>query len=680
MSADLFAEFENFAAPAPSQGSGPKKDPFAFSTSVTPAQSNQAGAQPFSWQPAPSQPATSTSSNLWGDLSSLGQPSSIAPASSSALNQPSQDPFSWGVAPSQPAPALSSWGGFSSLATPGTAATTITAQNAQGDDDDWGDFEDAPNPDLQASSKAPAQALPVPAAPTAPSRDAPEPRNRIVRASTLDLISNNLVDVMGSPPRKPAGVSNSAWAAATSPKVTRARQAKLADPNVLFDADDFDEAEEDDDDDDEFGDFEMGTEAAAMAPVPPQPQFDLLGGFEPVASKAAPSPIVAASSLLADLAISDTAQPDKFTHKRGSSSVHSRSGLPGLTLSTAKAAAQEKAIEPPAPVTSWPSFDEGKKAANEDDDPWGVFEDLPAKEPVKKTTPAPVAAKADSSWDWGDEDATSSTPAAAAITTAKATSTVLKNPTAASTITALGISSTTLDDNAGAPPPTNIPPPAVLLSLLPSLIALAEDSLFKPLSAATASSSSSGGAAAAVRARVLSDPATQAFLRGYLVLAAVAARVLAGRKLRWQRDKFLAQGMAISAAGAKGGMKLAAVDRAQAAREDAEAADVLAAWRAAVGKLRGAVAGANTAAAAGGRQQQQQLKVPELAETMAVTTARQVPTAPKACVVCGLRREERVAKVDTDVEDSFGEWWVDHWGHRACRNFWLEHEARLRSR
>ncbi|KAJ3502922.1 hypothetical protein NM208_g16619 [Fusarium decemcellulare] len=32
-----------------------------------------------------------------------------------------------------------------------------------------------------------------------------------------------------------------------------------------------------------------------------------------------------------------------------------------------------------------------------------------------------------------------------------------------------------------------------------------------------------------------------------------------------------------------------------------------------------------------------------------------VPTAPKACIICGLKREERVAKVDYEVEDSFGE-------------------------
>jgi hypothetical protein len=67
-----------------------------------------------------------------------------------------------------------------------------------------------------------------------------------------------------------------------------------------------------------------------------------------------------------------------------------------------------------------------------------------------------------------------------------------------------------------------------------------------------------------------------------------------------------------------------------------------------------------------------------LSTTMAVQTLRGAETAAKACFLCGLKREERIVRVDFDVEDSFHEWWVDHWGHRACRNFWIEHEAALR--
>jgi len=133
--------------------------------------------------------------------------------------------------------------------------------------------------------------------------------------------------------------------------------------------------------------------------------------------------------------------------------------------------------------------------------------------------------------------------------------------------------------------------------------------------------------------------------------------------------------MSISAAGSKG-MKLAGVDKAQIARESREAGDVVDLWKEHVGRLRSAVAAANS----GISDATSQLRVPELAENMHVTTAKDVPTAAKACIICGLKREERVAKVDHNVEDSFGEWWSDHWGHVECKRFWLQHETALRQR
>ncbi|KAG7418849.1 hypothetical protein Forpe1208_v002693 [Fusarium oxysporum f. sp. rapae] len=131
--------------------------------------------------------------------------------------------------------------------------------------------------------------------------------------------------------------------------------------------------------------------------------------------------------------------------------------------------------------------------------------------------------------------------------------------------------------------------------------------------------------------------------------------------------------MSISAAGSKG-MKLAGVDKTQAAREDREAADVVAVWREQVGRLRSAVAAAKSV------DKNLSLQVPEISENMQVHTAKMVPTAPRACIICGLKRDERVTKVDYEVEDSFGEWWLDHWGHKACKNFWIEHEQKLRQR
>ncbi|EMR65409.1 putative serine threonine-protein kinase ppk6 protein [Eutypa lata UCREL1] len=214
-------------------------------------------------------------------------------------------------------------------------------------------------------------------------------------------------------------------------------------------------------------------------------------------------------------------------------------------------------------------------------------------------------------------------------------------------------------------PPTNIPPPSILLSIFPELFSKANQSLYQPVS----------GQSFSIKKRILSDPKTIEFLKGYLVLTTVTARVIAGRRLRWHRDKFLSQRMSISTAGSKG-MKLASVDKAETAREDREATDVVAAWNEQVGRLRSAVAAANSSL----KTSADHLKIPDIKETMQVQTAKVVPTAPKACLICGLKRDERIAKVDYEVEDSFGEWWADHWGHASCKRFWLQHETALRQR
>ena len=54
--------------------------------------------------------------------------------------------------------------------------------------------------------------------------------------------------------------------------------------------------------------------------------------------------------------------------------------------------------------------------------------------------------------------------------------------------------------------------------------------------------------------------------------------------------------------------------------------------------------------------------------------------AVKQCVVCALKRNERASKVDGEVQDVFGEYWVEHWGHKTCVAFWKGHELELRSR
>lgn len=220
-------------------------------------------------------------------------------------------------------------------------------------------------------------------------------------------------------------------------------------------------------------------------------------------------------------------------------------------------------------------------------------------------------------------------------------------------------------------PPTNVPPPVILLSIFPSFFASADDALFDAM----------GKLDLKQRQMLLAHPASHQFLRGYLSHSVVLARIIAGRKLRWKRDQRLSQSMRIgpAAAGGKGGMKLTGLDKSEVQKEDREVVEVLRLWKNQVGRLRTAVTAASTAPGL-----PKLPAVPEIAEQMPVKTLKPAEggvTAPAACALCGLRREERVAKVDVGVEDSFGEWWVQGMNmHLGCKQFWEEFEGKLKSR
>ena len=224
--------------------------------------------------------------------------------------------------------------------------------------------------------------------------------------------------------------------------------------------------------------------------------------------------------------------------------------------------------------------------------------------------------------------------------------------------------------NASSLPPTNIPPPAILLSIFPSLITSAQGALFDTLAKLPHEQ----------KQELLSHEATHQFLRGYIGLSVVMAHIISGRKQRWKRDQFLAQGMRIgpAAAGGKGGMKLTGVDKSEAAKEDREVLDAVRQWRSVVGKLRSAVSGANIKATA------KLPPIPEISEQMPVKALKITEggiVASHACALCGLKREERVVKVDEGVDDSFGEWWVQGMNmHLLCKNFWDSHSEQMRSR
>jgi hypothetical protein len=188
----------------------------------------------------------------------------------------------------------------------------------------------------------------------------------------------------------------------------------------------------------------------------------------------------------------------------------------------------------------------------------------------------------------------------------------------------------------------------MLLSLFPSLFAEANEKLFKPMAAQPLP----------MRNKLLAEPTTIAYLQGYIILGNVAAHIIAGRKLRWKRDQHLSQGMRIGPASSRAtsGMKLTGIDKGENMKEEREVSDVVRSWKEQVGRLRHVVSGAN------------QIKAgsldrgPDLQETMPVKTLKQseggIP-ARQACMLCGLKREERVTAADMATDDSFGEWWID---------------------
>ncbi|KAL8409057.1 hypothetical protein RB594_007486 [Gaeumannomyces avenae] len=617
MSADLFAEFGSSSQDAqPQQRGQSASTPAPLSFDDPFSFLASADSKPSSSKPF-AQPTQHTQQPWPRPQQQQQNPSAGGPISSGLWDTPPVSNFSGG----------------------GTINTN-GAKNTAEDDDGWGDFEVA----------TPNAAVPAPSKPT--------------------------------PGHTPSFDTHAA------PEASRP---KNSDPNVLFDADDYDgEAVSDD----EFGDFETVAPASLPPSRPTAPAASIIdfgGGFgNGPATTSAPKkePPSKLLSTLSFGAVQPTGnacpQPPK------SPSFQQRNPFPGLAVTTPKEeksqgdAAFESKLKSPSPETVWPTVDSQPKI---DDTPyqdsWDAFNG-----PLSKSQdPNPVANHSSPGWDWDVADGVASPPLPSTSTSSitKGKGSVANPPAHAKQRSSWDWNSTSpaqaaakprepvvqkLDDS--APPPTNVPPPSILLAAFCPLLELPNDVLFKPTAAAASSA----------RSRVLADPATATFLRGYLSLATVAARVLAGRRLRWQRDKFLAQSMAISAAptvGKGGGMKLAGVDKAETAREEREAADVVAAWRAIVGRLRSAVSAANSALQQA--QGHQPLpKIPELVDKPAVQTAKMVPTAPKACVICGLKRDERVKGVDFEVEDSFGEWWVEHWGHRACRNFWIEHEVELRQR
>ncbi|KAL2164526.1 hypothetical protein VTH06DRAFT_3742 [Thermothelomyces fergusii] len=548
----------------------------------------------------------------------------LSPTSPTSPPQGQQQPAQWSPfqqTTTEPPPENVEWGDIGGLgALEASHQKTGPRDPGQEDEDDdgWGEFEVA-----QTS---------FPAQPLAPQSASVPPGGPATASLAVEMVTNSLVD-LSLDASAPEPWERSSSSERNAERQQRQKPSRNPDPNVLFDAD-F-EADNAADDDDDFGDFETGASAVTASPNDAaKSAVDLLS--------LDPEPVEAPTQK----------QPAGVTMSNNAP----QTGPTAYGLEALRDSIPSGGPEPAKQLKATPTtVSKAVRGAN-------------AASPSPATTRSAIEAGANTpatDWEWQDWGGTEDKAARGGTvsTTAPTTAAPAQPPLSVAT-----------SEGTPGPPPTNIPPPAILLSLFPSLLDLAQHALLKPLLTLPPSSPA--------YQRVLAAEATYDFLRGYLALAAVAARLITGRKHRWHRDKFLVQGMSVSVAagvGGQRGMKLASVDKAHAAHDDREAAEVAAAWKRFVGRLRAVVAGVNAARGAGGGGAAA-LRVPEVAVGLAVTTAKGAPTAPRACVVCGLRRDERVAKVDFEVEDSFGEWWVEFWGHRDCRNFWLEHEKTLRQR
>lgn len=528
----------------------------------------------------------------------------------------------------------------------------------------------------------------------------PRPLQR-VRAATEDFFSGRLVDMVQddsqrvdapAPEPQPTTVRN------RKEKSTRTRNS-----DILFDADDLSS------DEDDFGDFETAPEDVAKpAAVPPKVENLLDDDPEEMTTSfaamdmGATQPITATNDLLFSIdGKQDLSSPSKTSvvspykssqwqgfpvkspssrrqpshgtilqspPKQATKQVRAQNELEDL-FGTSGNAAETRRRQASVMNTSVNPRPKGRLPAKtlqpqkQPWDEWDAFESTPKEQPKpqsKSTTKAKPAFRVPSAKvdiydddDWGawDDTETSTTTATTATTQSSSA-----RPSAES-------SKPTIDDE--SPPPTNVPPPSILMSVIPEILTSLQGTIFSP----------------SFKTGITTNPSTVEPLKQYLSIGTAAAHVIAGRKQRWKRDTHLSQSMSISQAGAggKSGMKLAGIDKAEVAREDREAGDLVRSWKENVGKLRSTVVAANAALA----DKRAHLVVPEVNEVMPVKAASAAEgglKALKCCFVCGLKREERVAKVDVDVEDSFGEWWVEYWGHRGCKDFWIEWSGKLKQR
>ncbi|MCJ1365125.1 hypothetical protein MMC16_004245 [Acarospora aff. strigata] len=446
---------------------------------------------------------------------------------------------------------------------------------------------------------------------------------------------------------------------------------KESDPDVLFDA-----LEEIGmiDDEDEFGDFESGDVVPQIHVTNESPKSGRKGSIHSNAARLGQHRTERNSATLPYL------KPPK------QSILQERNPFEDALSVTGPVIEQAELGDASTPITAWPSFispgvqPSATKYADEAcvDDGWGAFEDPVDELPIIKD-----ASRNHTEELIGSFETHSLENLPLPFTTAAAPSKTME-PSVMSTHSQKSAQTSSIsratwpsfllepaqssaadraEPSQVSAAPSNIPPPSVVLTLL------------------TATLQHQCQAISSSQEHIMLEVSSATVLHDLLQVTAVAAHVIAGRKQRWKRDTLLSQNMKIGPAqsGRTGGMKLTGVDKAETLREDGEVADIVRLWKLHLGRIRSAVAAVN----AGGSEISTSTSLPVLGETMPVRAAKEtgtMQTATKPCAMCGLKREERVDTVDERVEDSFGEWWTEYWGHTTCKWFWDRYHDQLQQR
>jgi hypothetical protein len=422
-----------------------------------------------------------------------------------------------------------------------------------------------------------------------------------------------------SPGASQAAAPQAPWQASEHQKFDIPRH---QDSDVLFDAA-FDTPASDTEDD--WGEFE-GPESSKQHAALPTAQQSTTRSYRPRPSQD-PSPVSGTVDLLDSISLQDSKPPVK-----GPAKIPEKKDSPKTSESHTE--------------TTWNDDSFGD---------WGDFTDAPASQsqpkPLKKKTypspKPPVSTWDDDAFDdWGDfTDGPSKKSAPISKPQPTPTPPTVASPSPSSFVS--GTPAPTANVR-----PTNIPPPSVLLELFLDVFEnlQQEATLAKSQLRSSAPPSTDISATASNIHNALQS----------------AARVIAGRSLRWKRDTILSQSMRIgpARAGKVGGMKLNSVNKQETIKEEQDAVDVLVAWRERAAIFNAILQGSG------------QRPIPTVPDPSAlkVIIARADQGALKAshpCALCSLKRDERVLRVDEqNVQDNFGEWWTEHWGHTQCRQFW----------